>query len=279
VAYSAEISRSNPSCFLFLIDQSGSMGDNFPGEAAKKKADGVADAINKLLQNLVIRCAKEEGVRDYFHVGVIGYGTNVGPGFGGSLAGKEVAPISEIANSPARIEERTKKVDDGAGGLVDQKVKFPIWFEPTFSGGTPMCQALNNAKGILQRWLAQHPNCFPPAVIHITDGESTDGDPSGAMNDLKTLASNDGNVLLFNLHISSNPNAQSTAFPDSATNLPDQYSKLLFDGASVLTPFMRNVAGEHGFNLSDGARCFVLNADLVLVIQALDIGTRPSNLR
>jgi uncharacterized protein YegL len=279
MAYTAEISRNNPSCFLFLIDQSGSMGDNFSGEVAKKKADGVADAINKLLQNLVIRCAKEEGVRDYFHVGVIGYGASVGPGFGGSLAGKELAPISEIANSPARIEERTKKVDDGAGGLIDQKVKFPIWFEPTFSGGTPMCQALDNAKGVLQRWLGQHPNGFPPAVIHITDGESTDGDPSQAMSNLKVLSSNDGSVLLFNLHISSNPNAQSTAFPDSSANLPDQYSKLLFDGASVLTPFMRNVAGEHGFSLSDGARCFVLNADLVLVIQALDIGTRPSNLR
>jgi hypothetical protein len=279
VPYSAEISRNNPSCFLFLIDQSGSMADSFPGEVAKKKADGVADAINKLLQNLVIRCAKEEGVRDYFHVGVIGYGANVGPAFGGALAGKELAPISEIANSPARIEERSKKVDDGAGGLIDQKIKFPIWFEPTSSGGTPMCQALHSSKSILQRWLGERPNCFPPAVIHITDGESTDGDPSQAMNELKGLSSNDGNILLFNLHISSNPSAQSTAFPDSSGNLPDQYSKLLFDGASVLTPFMRNVAGEHGFSLSDGARCFVLNADLVLVIQALDIGTRPSNLR
>jgi hypothetical protein len=142
-----------------------------------------------------------------------------------------------------------------------------------------MCQALNTAKGILQRWLGQHPNGFPPAVIHITDGESTDGDPGQAMSDLKALSSNDGNIMLFNLHISSNPNAQPTAFPDSPASLPDQYSKLLFDGASVLTPFMRNVAGEHGFSLSDGARCFVLNADLVLVIQALDIGTRPSNLR
>src|SRR5579859_136432 len=124
--YSAEINRSNPSCFLFLIDQSGSMGDSFPGEMVKKKSVGVADAINNLLQNLVIRCAKEEGVRDYFHVGVIGYGASVGPAFSGALAGKEIVPISEIANSPARIDERTKKVDDGAGGLVEQRIRFPI---------------------------------------------------------------------------------------------------------------------------------------------------------
>jgi len=280
MAYTAEISRSNPSCFLFLVDQSGSMGDSFPGETGKKKADGVADAINKLLQNLVIRCAKEEGVRDYFHVGVVGYGATVGPGFGGVLSGKDIVPVSEIANSPARIEERTKKVDDGAGGLVDQNIKFPIWFEPTANGGTPMCQALATAKSIFQRWLSQHPASFPPVVIHITDGESTDGDPGQAMNDVKNMSSSDGNVLLFNLHISNNPNAQAVAFPDSTSNLPDQYARLLFEGASILTPAMRNVANsEHNFSLSDGAKCFVLNADLVLVIQALDIGTRASNLR
>jgi hypothetical protein len=277
--YAAEISRNNPSCFLFVIDQSGSMADAFPGEGAKRKADGVADAINKLLQNLVIRCAKEEGVRDYFHVGVIGYGSKVGPAFGGPLSGKQLAPISEIANSPVRVEERTKKVDDGAGGLVDQRVRFPIWFEPTTGGGTPMCQALGLGKTILQGWLAQHPNGFPPAVIHITDGESTDGDPAQAMREITSLSSNDGNVLLFNLHLSSNPNAVSTAFPDSAVQLPDQFARTLFDGATLLTPFMRNVATEHGFQLGEGAKCFVLNAELVLVIQALDIGTRPSNLR
>lgn len=277
--YSAEISRVNPTCFLFLIDQSGSMADVFPTEGAKRKADGVADAINKLLQNLVIRCAKEEGVRDYFHVGVISYGASVGPAFGGALSGKELVAISEIANSPVRVEERAKKVDDGAGGLVDQKVRFPIWFDATTGGGTPMCQALGQGKRILQQWLGQHSSGFPPVVIHITDGESTDGDPTQAMREVTSLSSSDGNVLLFNLHLSSNPSAVSTAFPDSPSQLPDQFARTLFDSASLLTPFMRTVAAEHGFGLGEGAKCFVLNAELVLVIQALDIGTRPSNLR
>src|SRR6266849_9397713 len=70
--YSAEISRANPTCFLFLIDQSGSMADTVPNQPNRKKADAVADAINRLLQNLVIRCAKEEDVRDYFCEGEIG---------------------------------------------------------------------------------------------------------------------------------------------------------------------------------------------------------------
>src|SRR4051812_36135594 len=116
MAYSAEISRTNPSCFVFVIDQSGSMADLFGGgEASHKKAEGVADAINKLLQNLVIKCAKEEGVRDYFHVGVIGYGVQVGPAFTGPLAGQQLVSISQIGTSPARVDQRTKKISDGAG--------------------------------------------------------------------------------------------------------------------------------------------------------------------
>lgn len=55
MAYSAEISRTNPTCFLFLIDQSGSMSDPLGGQSVVRKAGGVADAINKLLQNLIIK--------------------------------------------------------------------------------------------------------------------------------------------------------------------------------------------------------------------------------
>lgn len=277
--YSAEISRQNPSCFMFLIDQSGSMGDPFGGgESRKRKADGVADAINNLLRELSIRCAKDEGIRDYFHVGVIGYGASVGPAFSGSLRGKELVPISQVAENPARMEERTKKVEDGAGGLVNEAVKFPVWFEPVANGGTPMCRAFGITTNIMQGFISGYPNCFPPVVIHFTDGESTDGDPTSAMRQLTSLSSSDGNVLLFNYNISSAPGTP-IAFPHSSDSLPDQYAKMLFDSASELTPYMREMAKKYGFDLLPGSKGFTFNADLVLVIQALDIGTRPSDLR
>ena len=59
----------------------------------------------------------------------------------------------------------------------------------------------------------------------------------------------------------------------------DEYAKLLFHTASELTPFMTSIAHEQGLNPEPGARGFVFNGDLALVIQSLDIGTRPSNLR
>lgn len=303
MAYSAEISRTNPSCFLFLIDQSGSMqdfldqssgpsvdrpmdvGDRPAGQAppGRTKAQGVADAINRLLQNLVIKCAKSEGVRDYYHVGVLGYGgdmtaNRVDSAFSGALTGRELVPISEIANSPARIDERTKKIDDGAGGLVDQKIKFPIWFEPVANGGTPMCQAFARAHTILQAWIGQHTAGFPPIVINITDGEATDGEPAAAAGMVKSLATSDGNVLLFNIHISSKAGS-SVEFPDSESTLPDEFSRMLFHTSSVLPAYMQAMARQEGIRATEMTRGFVFNADMVAVIRFLDIGTRPSNLR
>ncbi|MGI8825785.1 MAG: vWA domain-containing protein [Chloroflexota bacterium] len=279
MTYSAEISRTNPSCFLFLIDQSGSMDDSFgTGDTPKRKADGVADAINRLLQNLVIKCAKSEGVRDYYHVGVIGYGGKVGPAFTGSLAGRELVPVSEIADHPARIDERTRKIDDGAGGLVDETVKFPVWFDPTAQGGTPMCEALTQACRSLEGWLQSHPDSFPPVVVNITDGESTDGDPSAAAAALRDLASHDGHPLLFNVHLSSHRTAP-IEFPFGTENLPDDYARLLFAMSSSLPPYMVSAASQEGIAVSDASRGFVFNGDIVSVIRFLDIGTRPSNLR
>jgi hypothetical protein len=231
-----------------------------------------------MLQNLVIKCAKEEGIRDYFHVGVIGYGAQVGAAFSGTLAGRQLVPISEVGNSPARVDQRTRKVPDGAGGLVDQPVRFPVWFEPIANGGTPMGQALGQAKSILEAWLSQHPNCFPPIVINITDGEATDGDPTNAADEIRKLKSSDGEVLLFNVHCSSQK-AQPIVFPNTDAGLPDQYAQQLFRISSGLPPQMAAVARNEGLNATEGARGFVFNAGMVEVIKALDIGTRPSALR
>src|SRR5215467_12648059 len=143
MAYQADISRSNPGCFLFLLDQSGSMADGFSGGAGHSKADELATIINRLLASLVIRCSKDEGVRDYFDVGVFGYGgMQVKPALHCVNGHGPIVPISRLADEPLRVEDRLQKVPDGAGGLVEQSVKFPIWVEPYADGGTPMSDAL-----------------------------------------------------------------------------------------------------------------------------------------
>lgn len=271
--YIAEISRTNPTCFLFLIDQSASMDKPFGGTPDKKKKEGVADAINRLLQALVFRCTKGAEVLDRYHIGVIGYGPQVGPALGGALAGRNLVPVSDIAQNPLRLEERKRKVDDGAGGLITQLVKFPVWFEPVAQGKTPMCAALDLAWSVVNDFILDHPGCYPPMVINITDGMANDGDPRQQANMIRQLASEDGNVLLFNLHLSGQA-ATPIQFPASEAGLPDNFAKLLFRMSSPLPPTMLQAA-QVQYQVANGAVGFVFNADLVSVVEFLDIGTRP----
>ena len=68
-------------------------------------------------------------------------------------------------------------MDDGAGGVLETSVKFPVWFEPVASGGTPMREALTRAAEELVAWCDAHPDSYPPTVLHVTDGGVTHGRP------------------------------------------------------------------------------------------------------
>ncbi len=276
MSHEAEISRTNPTCLLFLVDQSSSMRQPFGGQSDKQKAEGVADAINRLLQNLVLKCAKADGVRDYFHVGILAYGGTVRPGLGGKLAGQFLVPISEIANNPIRVEQRTRTIDDGAGGLVEQTVKFPIWFEASTAKGTPMCAAFEKAGELLNRFLTRYPSCYPPMVLNLTDGQPTDANPLAAAQSLCGLSSSDGNVVLFNAHISSGGESP-ILYPSDEKGLPDAYARLLFRISSMFPPPLRETARSEGFDIDEMSRGFVFNGDLVSVIRFLEIGTRVAS--
>jgi hypothetical protein len=254
------------------------MVEPISGSDNKRKCDSVADAINRLLHNLIIKCARGEGVRNFYEVGVIGYGNSVAPGFSGKLQGRELVPIAEVANSPARVEERVKEVDDGNGGIITRKIKFPIWFEPHAKGFTPMGQALSLTHKILSSWCTQHQNSYPPIVINITDGEATDTGPVPQAEELCSLTTFDGNVLLFNCHISNRP-VPPVIFPDQDGDLPDEFARTLFSVSSPLPPTLHDMARNENIELGENARGFAFNADLVELIRFLDIGTRSSNLR
>jgi hypothetical protein len=277
--YTAEISRTNPTCFLFLIDQSESMSEVL-SDTGKPKSEALADATNRLLQTLVLRCVRGEVVLDRFHVGVIGYGGQVAPVLGGKLAGNNLVTVTELAHNPLRVEDRTRKVADGAGGTVEQTFKFPVWFEPAASGVTPLCAALDLAWQTLVGFVQRYPDCYPPLVINITDGRPTDGNPERHAALIRSLGSKDGNVLLFNVHMSIYAKG-TIEFPDRENGLPNDYAKALFRMSSPLPPPMRETARREGFRVNEATRGFVYNADIVSVIRFLDIGTRidPKNLR
>jgi hypothetical protein len=274
MAYSAEISRDNPTCFFFVIDQSGSMSDKMA--TGKAKADFVADVLNKTIYTLVTDCRKgADGVRNYFDVGVVCYGgSGVGPGLGGALSSDIIHPITLVAQTPLRVEDRTQLKDDGAGGVLEVRVKFPVWFDALCFGGTPMCAGLTKVAEAVVAWADAHPNSYPPTILHVTDGESTDGDAERVASALRQISTNDGECLVFNLHVSTQQ-GETIEFPNSDRTLNDKYAELLFRMSSILPPHVAKFATNEGYRIAESARGFMFNADPKAITKFFEIGTRP----
>jgi hypothetical protein len=279
--YTQEISRQNKACFLFLLDQSYSMEEPL-GNSSNRKGDELVTAINGWLQNMAIRASGDEGIRDWMDVGVFGYRTdrNANPiiesALTGPLAGRQLVSITEIGANPARIDTRSQYIpDEETGEMIELPCEVPVWVDPVAEGGTPMCHMLYQCHGILSDWIAQHPQSFPPIVVHITDGESQDGDPVPYAEAVRNLATEDGNVLLFNCHLSMTA-ADPFMFPSAEEGLPDELARVLFRLSSVLPdPFVRHAVAE-GVPLQPGARGMAFNADMVCLIQFLNMGTQAA---
>ncbi len=279
--YQREISRDYKACILFLLDQSYSMVEPL-GNSSKRKCDQLAAAVNGWLHNMAVRASGDEGIRDWMDVGVIGYRTDqkatpiIQPALTGQLAGKPLVSIVDIGNYPARIDSTVQQIrDDETGEMMEIPSDNPVWVDPVAEGSTPMCHVLHYAHGILGQWISAHPNSFPPIVIHITDGESQDGDPIPYADAVKNLGTSDGKVLLFNCHLSMSA-ADSFVFPSAEPQVADNLAHALFKMSSPLPePFFRSAVAE-GFSIQHGARGMAFNADMVVLIKFLDMGTRAA---
>ncbi|MCL4335070.1 MAG: VWA domain-containing protein [Candidatus Thermoplasmatota archaeon] len=267
MTYDQEISRDRPGLFVFLIDQSRSMSHKIGG-GVRSKAEEAADAVNNNLNEIVNRCTKSDGVRNYFDVGIIGYGAKRDTAIS-LLKDATILPISDLESRILTVEKRKQQIEG-----EEIEYDFPIWFNPVAASDTPMVKAISMAKDWISQWIDSHKESFPPIVINITDGEATDGDPVEAMNDLRSLSTEDGYVLTWNCHLSG-ATVTPVLFPNSETSLPEEkYAKQMFQMSSQLPEAMLAIAREEYKDIERGARGYVFNAQLEDLIKLLDIGTR-----
>ena len=280
--YEADISRNNPGCFLFLIDQSGSMDGALGGQPALRKKDGAADAVNRILDAISQRCSQGMDVRDYFHVGVITYTTDdrgdpdVQSALPGTSPQEPFLTISQVIDV-ATVEERQVKEPDGAGGLVEVTRKFPVWLRPEAEWGTPMCNALSVGADALHDWIVDHPHSYPPVVINVTDGAAGDGDPVPLAEKIMALETNDGHALVYNVHLSE-MSAMPVQYPSDKSEIPpDEYAAQMFRMSSEFPAQVVDIAAGMDLPVVQGSRGYVYNADMVALVQFLDIGTRAAS--
>lgn len=286
-AYTARITREHPTAFLFLVDHSVSMTrkTNFNGEEMSL-AEAVSRIVNNQINELVERCVKNNETRHYYDIAIIGYGEEAYSAWNGALEGRDFVSPEEIRDNPykkitVKEEVRTRK------GVTIKEMEKTQWMVACANGKwTRMDKALKRAEKLLGKWMESHQNrdCYPPTIINITDGEyngTTDDIMIQLSNQLKSMFTNDGNVLFFNIHVVPN-NEKPIVFPSSIDDLNgDKYGKNLFVMSSLL-PLNYNNQIKQIFNEDVDAdiryRAMGVNAGMERLVKMMRIGTLSSNL-
>lgn len=284
-AYTAQITRSTPTAFIFLIDQSVSMRNmtTLFGEEMTM-AEAAARIVNRQINELVYRCIKSNEVRHYYDIAVIGYGEDAYSGWNGVLEGRDFVTPEELRDNPfkkiiTREEKRTRK------GTVVKEVEKVQWMVARHDGRwTHVHKAFARAKMLLDKWMEQYreKDCYPPTIINITDGVFNGASRDTVIqqaNELKSMFTNDGNVILFNIHFTPGKSSEEVVCPIDRKELNgNRYAETLFDMSSLL-PMRYNADIEKYLNDGRQGRHVAMgvNADATTLIKLMDIGT-PTNI-
>lgn len=282
--YSARITRINPTAFIFLIDQSGSMEEKMRfGQSVMTKAEAVAMVTNMLIRELINRCRRAEGIIDYFDIAAVGYSQDEAQMLIGSP--DAFAKPSQLAMSPCRKRSFTRERLLPDGNSVISNDELTYWIEPKAEGSTPMRSALERALLLAGRWCRKAGNgaSYPPTVFNITDGEASDGDHETLDNiasQIKALRTDDGNALLININLAAVTDAESVIFPASPDELPpSRYSRMLYEMSSPMpAEYNESIIRIRGGNpaIPDGAsfRGMSFNTSVAGLISMLNVGSR-----
>lgn len=181
--YERKVERAHPALIVMILDDSGSMSTSLPG-TTDTRYQWVERYSGIILKELLARSMEMAGgtptVKPRYYLDVIKYGSSVETWQNGA-GGDEELDIGEAAK---------KFTDNGSLGLGGKL------------GGTDTAAAFQFAQARIEKALQKErfKDSFPPIVFHLTDGEShTDAGP--AAQQLMSLASGDGNVLVVNGYI------------------------------------------------------------------------------
>lgn len=284
VPYTAMISRETPTAFIFLVDHSVSMRNmtNLYGQQMTC-AQAVAQILNAQIAELVNRCIKLGETRHYYDIAVIGYGKDVYSAWSGTLSGRSFVTPAELEQNPQKVIT-VKKAKKIRGKEIVTELEQPQWFEPRCDGSrTHGHKAFKRAYELAEQWIQSHDaRCYPPTIINITDGQFNGADKethSQLASEIKSLYTSDGNVLLFNVHITP-AEVESIAFPASREELgTNKYASELFEWSSLLPEtYNEKIANLFNIPVTSRLSAMAVNTDMQQLIKIMDIGT-PTNIR
>jgi hypothetical protein len=256
------IGSTNPCLLVYMLDQSGSMSEEF-GNASHTKAQELCNAINNVIYEVGLRCMKTGEVKSRFEIALFAYsGTTVRPGWEGALDNNYLHTIRETLENPYQVADDTI-----------------TWVTPRANDATPMLTAFKNVRELCDDWInwGRHKqDCHPPIIINISDGAATDDDDNFSgirrvVQDIRNLQTDYGPTMILNIHISSR-HADRILFPDQPMS-GDRHERLLFEISSPLYKAMIDRAKMREYNLSENSRGYIFNGNSIDLINFLNIGS------
>lgn len=240
--YKAKITREHRTAFIILCDRSGSMAEEtrFGGQVMRK-AEAVACIINMLLGELIHRSRRDDGIRDYFDIAVLGYsGCGVQPLLPAGDRERFIG-IGDLVRLPAPVQQRRMLRTLPGGRRTAVEIGQRQWITPKRTATPPCAEHCRQPPYWQERGVPSPATAtnFPPIVLNITDGEASDATPQTLLAEagsIKSVATRDGNVLLFNIHLAgSGTQTSAQCFPSNREELPCiRYADLLYDMSSEL---------------------------------------------
>lgn len=277
--YTQSITRRHRTAFVIALDQSTSMAGRVMFQQEEiSKAEAVAEITNRLLFELIERARRQTGVCDYYDVAVIGYS---GDGICSMLpTDHALVSIKELAAIGVPTIARTVQRTLSDGQTTQRTLSLPAWVEAKSTGGTPMFEALREVREMLTEWCGQPQNrqSFPPVVFNISDGEASDCDErelEWACDEIKKLRTEDGHVLLINIHIAASESSRTLLFPtESELGYGNRYATLLYNCSSVMpVEFNVSIRRARGDHAAPPFRGMSYNASLSELVAVLNIGS------
>lgn len=279
--YSQEITRRHRTAFVIVLDRSGSMQEQMRfGRTMQTKATILSRTASALITELIDRCRRTDALRNYYDIAVVGYGND---SVDMLLGGESFISVEELERHqpPFTTTTAEEHLPDGTWAMVEHR--SVEWFQPKAEGNTPMYEAMMRVREMVAEWCLQPENrdSFPPVVIHITDGEASDCDDRELIDicsQIKQTATNDGNTLLLNIHISTNEQLPAKVFPmPDEMALANHYARTLADCSSIMPePFNEPICALKGMTATPPFIGMGYNASIIELLSIINIGSRSA---
>jgi len=266
----------SPGCVILLIDESAAMQSAVQeeplelGQEPKSKGVATANAVNSLLKQL--------STGPDFDLAIVGYRSSDSGAseaqvrWSGPLSGQQFVSTKDLAANPVAVETRQRRIPDPSSfsGFRSEPVEVPVWYASESGGIAPQVQAFEACKQLLEQWgQSAGPNPGQPLVIHLFAAASGDGNPSKAIEELRTLTVGGQQPLVFHAHLSTAKAVPPIIYSSNRMFIPAGPARDLFERSSPLTRDQISSLKAAKVVVGDNARGMLFNAKMIDIVRFL----------